>query len=97
MKRLIVLLLMSVLVLAACGTTEEKDETTPTDDKEVTNSKVASLIPPMTDMLEEVKPALLEDRVDMESVILGDNVQPNQALKDEEVDANFFQQPACME
>ncbi|HLR10304.1 MAG TPA: MetQ/NlpA family ABC transporter substrate-binding protein [Sporosarcina sp.] len=97
MKRLIVLLLMSVLVLAACGKTEEKDGTTPTDDKEVTKIKVASLIPPMTDMLEEVKPALLEDGVDMEIVILGDNVQPNQALKDKEVDANFFQHPAYME
>lgn len=97
MKRLIVLMLMSILVLAACGSNEEDDKTTTKEDQEITKIKVASLIPPMTDMLEEVKPALLEDGVEMEIVILGDNVQPNQALKDQEVDANFFQHPAFME
>ncbi|MFP4976921.1 MetQ/NlpA family ABC transporter substrate-binding protein [Paenibacillus sp. CN-4] len=59
--------------------------------------KVATLIPPMTDILEIVKPLLLEDGVDMEIVVLSDNVQPNEALANKEVDANFFQHVPYME
>ena len=51
----------------------------------------------MTDMLEIVKPLLEKDGIDMEIVILGDNVQPNDALANKEVDANFFQHPPYME
>lgn len=103
MKKLLALLFATMLLLAACGSTKEtstEDNTDSNDTPEtedVVKIKVASLIPPMTDMLEAVKPALLEDGVDMEIVILGDNVQPNQALKDKEVHANFFQHPPYME
>lgn len=102
MKRLLMLLMMSIVVLAACNTTKEdgnknNDKPDDTPKEEIVKIDVASLIPPMTDMLEAVKPALLEDGVDMNIVILGDNIQPNQALKDQEVDANFFQHPAFME
>lgn len=97
MKRLLTILLASILLLAACNSTKDADENKDASKDEVTKIKVASLIPPMTDMLEAVKPGLLEDGVDMEIVILGDNVQPNQALKDKEVDANFFQHPPYME
>lgn len=58
--------------------------------KEVT-LKVATLIPPMTDILELVKPLLKEDGINLELVVLSDNVQPNDALANKEVDANFFQ------
>ena len=51
----------------------------------------------MTDMFEIVKPLLKEDGIDMEIVILSDNVQPNSALANKEVDANFFQHPPYME
>ncbi|AOV07661.1 MetQ/NlpA family ABC transporter substrate-binding protein [Sporosarcina ureilytica] len=98
MKKLLTILFATMLFLAACNSAKETNETTDgaaSDD--VVKIKVASLIPPMTDMLEAVKPALKEDGVDMEIVILGDNVQPNQALKDKEVDANFFQHPPYME
>lgn len=59
-------------------------------DQEVT-LKVATLIPPMTDMLELIKPLLKEDGIHLELVVLSDNVQPNDALANKEVDANFFQ------
>jgi len=91
MKKLIVLLFASVLFLTACGSNKE------TQIEEVTKIKVASLIPPMTDMLEIVKPLLAEDGIEMEIVILSDNVQPNAALANKEVDANFFQHPPYME
>ncbi len=60
------------------------------DDKEVT-LKVATLIPPMTEILELVKPLLKEDGINLEMVVLSDNIQPNDALANKEVDANFFQ------
>lgn len=100
MKKLLTLLTLLVLLLAACGNTEEAEETTTekeTDTTETTTLKVASLIPPMTDMLELVKPTLAEQGVELEIVVLGDNVQPNTALAAEEVDANFFQHVPYME
>ncbi|MGG6314006.1 MetQ/NlpA family ABC transporter substrate-binding protein [Paenibacillus macerans] len=59
--------------------------------------KVASLIPPMTDMLELIKPQLKEEGIELEIVVLSDNVQPNDALANKEVDANFFQHVPYME
>lgn len=60
------------------------------ENEEVT-LKVATLIPPMTDILEIVKPILKEEGINLELVVLSDNVQPNDALANKEVDANFFQ------
>ncbi|WP_379138620.1 MetQ/NlpA family ABC transporter substrate-binding protein [Paenibacillus sp. sgz500958] len=59
--------------------------------------KVATLIPPMTDILDIVKPLLKEDGIDLEIVVLSDNVQPNEALANKEIDANFFQHVPYME
>lgn len=53
--------------------------------------RVATLIPPMTEILELVKPMLKEEGINLEMVVLSDNVQPNDALANKEVDANFFQ------
>lgn len=64
---------------------------------ETTTLKVASLIPPMTDILELIKPQLKEEGIDLEVVVLSDNVQPNDALANKEVDANFFQHVPWME
>lgn len=99
MKKLLTVFLASILLLAACGKTNDEEVNT-TDDQEKNNPieiRVASLIPPMTDMLEIAKPLLKEDGIEMEIVILGDNVQPNDALANKEVDANFFQHPPYME
>lgn len=99
MKKLLTLFLASILLLAACGNTKDEENNTE-GEKEVEENieiRVASLIPPMTDMLEIAQPLLKEDGIDMEIVILSDNVQPNDALANEEVDANFFQHPPYME
>ena len=93
MKKLLVLLSLFVLILSGCG-----DDAGSSDDsskKEVL--KVASLIPPMTDILELIKPQLLKEGIELEVVVLGDNVQPNEALSTKEVDANFFQHVPYME
>lgn len=99
MKKLLLLLTMFVLILAGCGKeeeTKEKGNSQEKDQEEVT-LKVASLIPPMTEILELVKPKLAEESINLEIVVLGDNVQPNSALAAEEVDANFFQHVPYME
>lgn len=98
MKKLLALVAILVLFLAACGNNEEagpaEENAEPT---ETTTLKVASLIPPMTEILELVKPTLAEEGIELEVVVLGDNVQPNAALAAEEVDANFFQHVPYME
>jgi D-methionine transport system substrate-binding protein len=90
-------LLVLVLALAGCGNNKEAEETPAAASTEPVKIKVASLIPPMTDILDIVKPILKEEGVDMEVVVLSDNVQPNEALANKEVDANFFQHVPYME
>ncbi|HEY2491930.1 MAG TPA: MetQ/NlpA family ABC transporter substrate-binding protein [Paenibacillus sp.] len=92
-KILMMLVVVLMLVAAGCGNNEkqaEESKNTPTTSEETT-LKVASLIPPMTEVLELVKPLLKEDGINLEIVVLSDNVQPNNALANKEVDANFFQ------
>lgn len=94
MKRLFALMILSILMLAACGqeTEDQADDkqTNGGDNKEEVTLKVASLIPPMTEILELVAPQLKEEGIHLEMVVLSDNVQPNTALAAKEVDANFF-------
>ncbi|WP_068787122.1 MetQ/NlpA family ABC transporter substrate-binding protein [Paenibacillus phocaensis] len=79
------------------GTGVEAPAAAGSDTSETTTLKVASLIPPMTDILELIKPQLKEEGIDLEVVVLSDNVQPNDALANKEVDANFFQHVPWME
>ena len=93
MKKIITLLVLTMFVLAGCS---DKAEPAP-GEKKVVNLKVATLIPPMTDMLEIVKPLMKEEGINLDIVVLGDNVQPNNALANKEVDVNFFQHVPFME
>lgn len=91
MKKIWLISLIAVLALVGCGQKEEASN------NESTTLKIATLIPPMTEILELVKPQLAEEGIDLEIVVLGDNVQPNSALAAKEVDANFFQHVPYME
>ncbi|ASA24095.1 MetQ/NlpA family ABC transporter substrate-binding protein [Paenibacillus donghaensis] len=105
MKKSLMLVLTLMLVLVAgCGnnnnstaTNEAAGNTDTASTAEPVKLKIATLIPPMTDILDIVKPLLLEDGVDLEIMVLSDNVQPNEALANKEVDANFFQHIPYME
>ncbi|GAK01128.1 MetQ/NlpA family ABC transporter substrate-binding protein [Geomicrobium sp. JCM 19055] len=108
MKKLTTLVAIPALLLAACGTSEDQQETDSTEEttesaeeatevSEKVTLDVASLIPPMTEILELVEPELAEEGIDLNVVVLGDNIQPNDALHHEEVDANFFQHVPFME
>lgn len=99
MKKMMILLLAAVFAITAAGCSNNNKDSAAAnnkDSKEVT-LKVASLIPPMTDVLELIKPALKKDGINLEVVILSDNIQPNNALAHKEVDANFFQHVPYME
>ncbi|MGG4108355.1 MetQ/NlpA family ABC transporter substrate-binding protein [Paenibacillus lautus] len=99
-KKLMLLMLTLLLVLAGCGQQSAKDETPENaapEAKEEVTLKVATLIPPMTEVLDLVKPMLKEEGINLDIQILSDNVQPNNALAHKEVDANFFQHVPYME
>ncbi len=94
MKKLMMMLTIVVLALAGCGNSDNSDTGSTEETKTL---KVASLIKPMTEILDLVKPQLKEDGINLEVVVLSDNVQPNSALAAKEVDANFFQHVPYME
>lgn len=101
-KTMMILLFAMMLVLAACG--QKQAETTTTDSATTaentstatTTLKIATLIPPMTEILDIVKPLLKEDGINLDVIVLSDNIQPNDALANKEVDANFFQHAPYM-
>lgn len=84
-------LIAVALVLTACSSTNQETK------KENTVVKVASHTAPMTDMLELVKEDLAKEGYTLEIVKVSDNVQANVALKNKEVDANFFQHKLFMQ
>ena len=89
---------MFVVILAGCSQEKEtNDKEKVQENEEEITLKVASLIPPMTEILELIKPKLAEESINLDIVVLGDNVQPNTALAAKEVDANFFQHVPYME
>ncbi len=92
-KHLLLILVVTAILLAGCS--EESKQSNAKKQNDVL--KVATLIPPMTDILEIVKPMMAEEGIDLEIVVLSDNIQPNNALANKEVDVNFFQHVPYME
>lgn len=82
MKKIIavILALTLALSLAACGGKN--------DDKTI---KVGATPAPHAEILEVIKNELAKDGWTLEIVEFNDYVQPNQALEDGELDANYFQ------
>lgn len=95
MKKILTLF-TALLVLAGC-TSPSTNQKAADAKKELKTVKVASHTPPMTDMLEMVKEDLNTMGYQLEIVRVSDNVQPNVALENKEVDANFFQHAAFMQ
>ena len=106
---LFVLLGVMVFVMAACGngeeeSTEETSENAETEEtgaedaaeKENTELQVASQTIPMTDVV-ELAADTIEEPYTVEMVEVADNIQYNEALLNEEVDANFAQHEPFME
>lgn len=102
-KSIMILMFAMMLLLAACGQKQDTTTTTSNDPAIATEGastettlKIATLIPPMTEILDVVKPLLKEDGINLDVIVLSDNIQPNDALANKEVDANFFQHAPYM-
>jgi D-methionine transport system substrate-binding protein len=92
MKKLfsLVLALSFVLLLAACGTSEEKSEGG-TDKAEATKLIVGASNVPHAEILEEASAILAEKGIELEIETFQDYVLPNKALESKKLDANYFQ------
>ncbi|MCC4723631.1 MetQ/NlpA family ABC transporter substrate-binding protein [Salinicoccus sp. RF5] len=88
------------LILAGCGGeesgTEESQDNGSDGSEEKTVVQVASHLPPMTDVV-EIAGDVIEEPYEIELVEVSDNIQYNEALLNEEVDANFAQHEPFME
>lgn len=101
MKKLTALLLAGVLgigLFAGCGAKKEEgqaqteaNDTTATEMAEPVTLKVGATPIPHEELLKFVAPKLEEQGIKLEVVTFTDYVQPNVALSDGQLDANFFQ------
>ena len=96
MKKLFLLLtaFLMTLALAGCGDSGKpaasSDSAAPAGGAKTT-LKVGATPVPHAEILEIVKPLLAKQNIDLQIVEFSDYVQPNLALNDKELDANFFQ------
>lgn len=89
-KTLLALTILAIGVLSACGAAETSGEKK--------NIKIGASAGPYTDMVElAIKPGLEKKGYDVEVVQFNDYIQPNQALGNDELDANLFQHKIYME
>ena len=106
MKKVFTLTLSALLVLsllAGCGSSSTKDtqssgdstgaadSTETAESTETTTLKVGASITPHAEILAQCKPILAEQGIDLEVVEYTDYVQPNTAVEDGDLDANYFQ------
>jgi D-methionine transport system substrate-binding protein len=94
MKRILVLICCSLLLLGAvagCGSKASDKSANDTGNADKTKIVVGCTAKPHAEILEVVKPLLEKENVDMEIKVFTDYVQLNPALKDGQIDANFFQ------
>lgn len=101
-KKVLVVSLISMfaLVLMACGSNTDSSKATKgssTPAKELPVIKVASHLPPMTDIVKLAGEVLVKEGYQLELVQVNDNIQYNEILKNKEVDANFAQHEPFMQ
>ncbi|WP_026866779.1 MULTISPECIES: MetQ/NlpA family ABC transporter substrate-binding protein [Jeotgalicoccus] len=90
MKKLSIMFLSSMFLIAGCGNDED------TADTEDTHIVVASQTPPMTDIV-EVAAEAVEEPYTIELMEVADNIQFNEAVFNDEADASFAQHELYME
>lgn len=94
MKKLLVLitsLLLIVFAAAGCGSDTKQASSSSSAAGSSKVLKVGATAVPHAEILEVVKPLLAKQGIDLQIVEFSDYVQPNLALNDKELDANFFQ------
>ena len=80
--------LAASIMLTACGGGQSAGGG---DAQKAVTLKIGATPVPHAEMLEEIKPELKEKNITLEIIEFNDYVQPNIALNDKELDANFFQ------
>lgn len=88
-KKLSILLIsvVAIFLITACGSST-KEAKTDTKDKVL---KIGASATPHAEILEEVKPLLKDEGIDLEIVKFSDYILPNKSLAESEIDANYFQ------
>src|SRR5690625_2474537 len=91
MKRLLMLFTALLIILIGCSNNggENNDTEENADTQEEVTLEVASINPPMTEILEIAQPILKEQGINLEIVSVSDNIQPNNAVAEGEVDAKI--------
>ena len=92
----LIIIALVALALTACG--GAKNDTADKAGEEGNKKLVvgASAVP-HAEVLEAAKPLLKEKGIDLEVQVFQDYILPNVALKDKELDANYFQTPGYLE
>ena len=94
MKKIVasVLALALAASLAACGSsTASSAASSEAASAETTVLKVGASPSPHAEILEQVKPILAEQGIDLQITEFDDYVMPNTAVEDGSLDANYFQ------
>lgn len=87
----VILSVLVSLVAAGCGKSDAPDKAAGTADKKTTTLKIGATPVPHAEILEFVKPILAKEGINLEIVVFQDYVQPNLALDQKDIDANYFQ------
>ncbi len=88
-KKIIAFALTAVLsagVFAGCGNSSSSS-----DENDKVTIKVGANITPHSEILEQAKPILAKEGIDLEIIQIEDSVTPNTGLAEGSLDANFFQ------
>jgi D-methionine transport system substrate-binding protein len=94
LKKVLVLIL-SLMILSlgvtGCGNGDKQKDADQPAKTEATKLVVGATAVPHAEILEVVKPLLEKENIDLEIKVFTDYIQLNPALKDGQIDANFFQ------
>ncbi len=91
-KFLAALTMALTLIFTGCGGDDVPEgDSTPAANKSEVTLKIGATPVPHAELLEQIKPDLKDQGINLEIIEFNDYVQPNIALNDKELDANFFQ------
>lgn len=84
--------LLLTAALAACGTSSNSGSSdSSAAEGESTKLVIGASVTPHAEILEQAKPLLAEEGIDLEIKTFDDYVLPNKALENGDIDANYFQ------
>ena len=94
MKKWLALAAMAVLgaslLISGCGSSTTNESSSNAGSSKAEVLKVAANPVPHAEILNQIKPLLAKEGVDLQIIEFTDYIQPNMALSSHEVDANFF-------